>query len=287
MESDDPDTRFANRRHAATIDLSRVTFGEKQMKNLKRRIRNGETLFGCWLNLGSSITAEIVGMAGYDWVLIDLEHGTGMESDVPHQLQALEHTPAAAVVRVESYERQRFHRILDLGAEGIMCPRINDPQEAQRAADAMRYPPDGVRGVAHMVRATNFGANAADYLASSKDTLVGIVQVESEQALNSVDDIAAIDGIDVLFVGPSDLSMALGIFGQLDHPRFIEALKATAAAAKKAGKAAGILMRDPQEFKKYRDLGFRFIACGADATFVASGARSMAGTLNNLRASSK
>lgn len=257
------------------------------MKNLKRRIRNGETLFGCWLNLGSSITAEIVGMAGYDWVLIDLEHGTGMESDVPHQLQALEHTPAAAVVRVESYERQRFHRILDLGAEGIMCPRINNPQEAQRAADAMRYPPDGVRGVAHMVRATNFGANAADYLASSKDTLVGIVQVESEQALNSVDDIAAIDGIDVLFVGPSDLSMALGIFGQLDHPRFIEALKATAAAAKKAGKAAGILMRDPQEFKKYRDLGFRFIACGADATFVASGARSMAGTLNNLRASSK
>ncbi len=257
------------------------------MKNLKRRIRNGETLFGCWLNLGSSITAEIVGMAGYDWVLIDLEHGTGMESDVPHQLQALEHTPAATVVRVESYERQRFHRILDLGAEGIMCPRINNPQEARRAADAMRYPPDGVRGVAHMIRATNFGANSADYLAGSKETLVGIVQVESQQALDCLDDIAAVDGIDVLFVGPSDLSMALGILGQLDHPRFIEALRATSAAAKKAGKAAGILMRDPQEFKKYRDLGFRFIACGADATFVASGARNMAGTLAELRASSK
>jgi len=257
------------------------------MKNLKRRIRNGETLFGCWLNLGSSITAEIVGMAGFDWVLIDLEHGTGMESDVLHQLQALEHAPAAAVVRVESYERQRFHRILDLGAEGIMCPRINNPEEARRAACAMRYPPEGIRGVAHMVRAMNFGLNAAEYLASSKNTLVGIVQVESEQALNSVDDIAAIDGIDVLFVGPSDLSMALGIFGQLDHPRFIDALKATAAAAKKAGKAAGILMRNPQEFKKYYDLGFRFIACGADATFVASGARSTASTLSDLRASSK
>jgi 4-hydroxy-2-oxoheptanedioate aldolase len=257
------------------------------MKNLKRRIRNGETLIGCWLNLGSTITAEIVGMAGFDWVLIDLEHGIGAESDVLHQLQAMEHTPAAAVVRVESYERQRFHRILDLGAEGIMCPRINNPAEAQRAACAMRYPPEGVRGVAQMVRATNFGANSADYLASSKDTLVGIVQVESEQVLNCLDDIAAIDGIDVLFVGPSDLSMALGVFGQLDHPRFVEALKTTAAAAKKAGKATGVLMRDPQEFKKYHDLGYRFIACGADATFVASGARTMVSTLNSLRAASK
>jgi len=249
------------------------------MKNLKKRIRRGETLIGCWLNLGSSVTAEIVGMAGFDWVLIDLEHGTGTEKDVLHQLQALEHTPAAAMVRVESCERQRFHRILDLGAEGIMCPRINNVEEAQRAASAMRYQPEGVRGVARMVRATNFGATAQDYLASSKDTLVGIVQVESEQVLNCLDDIAAIDGIDILFVGPSDLSMALGIFGQLDHPRFLDALKATAAAAKKAGKATGILMQSPEEFNKYHDLGFRFIACGADATFVASGARKTAAAL--------
>lgn len=255
------------------------------MKNLKIRIRNGETLIGCWLNLGSSITAEIVGTAGFDWVLIDLEHGTGTENDVLHQLQALEHTPAAAVVRVESYERQRFHRILDLGAEGIMCPRINSPEEAQRAADAMRYQPEGVRGVAQMVRATNFGANSKDYLASSKDTLIGIVQVENEQILSCLDDVAAVDGIDLLFVGPSDLSMALGIFGQLDHPRFIDALATTAAAARKAGKAAGVLMHHPEEFKKYHDLGFRFIACGADATFVASGARTMAVALSDLRAS--
>ena len=257
------------------------------MKNLKKRIRNGETLIGCWLNLGSSVTAEIVGMAGFDWVLIDLEHGAGTEKDVLHQLQALEHTPAAPVVRVESYERQRFHRILDLGAEGIMCPRINNLEEAQRAANAMRYQPEGVRGVAYMVRATNFGASSKDYFASSKDTLVGIVQVESEEILNSLDDIAAVDGIDLLFVGPSDLSMALGIFGQFEHPRFIDALKTTAAAAQKAGKATGILMRSPEEFNKYHGLGFRFIACGADATFVNSGARNMVETLSDLRSSLK
>jgi len=252
------------------------------MKDIKTRVHSGETLIGCWLNLGSSITAEIVGKAGFDWVLIDLEHGTGTEKDVLYQLQTLEHTPAAAMVRVESYERQRFHRILDLGAEGIMCPRINNVQEAQRAADAMRYPPEGIRGVARIVRATNYGVESQDYLTSSKDTLVGIVQVESEQVLNCLDDIAAIDGIDVLFVGPSDLSMALGIFGQLDHPRFIDALKATSLAAKKAGKAAGILMQNPGELKKYHDLGFRFIACGTDAAFVVSGARKMASDLRTV-----
>ena len=112
------------------------------MKNIKARIYNGETLIGCWLNLGSSLTSEIVGMSGFDWVLIDIEHGSGSEGQILQQLQALEHTPAATFVRVESYQRQRFHRVLDLGAEGIMCPRINTLEEAQQAAKAIRYPPD-------------------------------------------------------------------------------------------------------------------------------------------------
>src|ERR1041385_2243857 len=96
------------------------------MKQLKKRLQQGATLHGCWLNLGSSVTAEIVGMSGFDWVLIDLEHGAGVEKDVLHQLQALEHTPAAAVIRVESTQRQRIHRVLDMGAEGVMVPRIGN-----------------------------------------------------------------------------------------------------------------------------------------------------------------
>src|SRR5437016_5248304 len=121
------------------------------MKKLKQRLKQGETLHGCWLNLGSPVTAEIVGLAGFDWVLIDLEHGAGVEKDVYHQLQALEHTPAAAIVRVESTQRQRIHRILDMGAEGIMCPRINNLAEATDVAKGLHYPPDGGRGVAKMV----------------------------------------------------------------------------------------------------------------------------------------
>ena len=253
------------------------------MKNLKHRLKQGETLNGCWLNLGTSITAEIVGSAGFDWVLIDLEHGAGVEKDVLHQLQALEHTSAATIVRVESTQRQRIHRILDMGAEGIMCPRISNAAEAMDVARGLHYPPNGQRGVAKMVRATRFGKDFNDYFKNAKDNILGIVQIETAEVLNHLEAVAAIDGIDVLFIGPSDLSMELGIFGQFDHPLFRDALKATVSAARKAGKATGILLINPDDYKIYHDLGIRFIASGSDATFVAEGARNMASKLNAAR----
>jgi 4-hydroxy-2-oxoheptanedioate aldolase len=257
------------------------------MKNLKKRLKQGEALIGCWLNLGSSVTAEIVGQAGFDWVLIDLEHGAGVEKDVLHQLQALEHTKAAAIIRVESFERQRLHRVLDLGAEGIMCPRINNVAEAKIVASGLFYPPQGNRGVAKMVRATNFGKDFSTYLENSKADILGIVQIETAEVLNCLDEIAALDGVDVLFIGPSDLSMSLGIFGQLDHPIFVNALEATISAAKKAGKAVGILLFNPDDFQKYFEMGITLIACGADATFVANGAQKMANELNERRSINK
>jgi 4-hydroxy-2-oxoheptanedioate aldolase len=134
-----------------------------------------------------------------------------------------------------------------------------------------------------MVRATNFGSDFSEYYANQKKNLVCIVQIETEGILNSLDAVAAIDEIDVLFVGPMDLSIALGVFGQLDHPRFMDALKATAAAAAKEGKAAGILLQNPEEFKKYYELGFRFIACSSDSSFVRIGACKMAERLNELK----
>ena len=253
------------------------------MKNLKKRLKQGEALNGCWLNLGTSITAEIVGLAGFDWVLIDLEHGAGAEKDVLQQLQALQHTTAGAVIRVESAYRQRIHRVLDMGAEGVMCPRISTVTEAQEVAYSLHYPPNGKRGVAKMVRATGFGKNFTDYYKESRDNILGIVQIETAEILNHLEEVAAIEGIDVLFIGPSDLTMELGIFGQFDHPVFKDALKATVNAAEKAGKATGILIFNPDDYKTYRDLGIRFIACGSDATFVAEGARNMATRLKSAR----
>ena len=255
------------------------------MENIKERIYNGEILLGCWLNLGSPLTAEIVGMAGFDWVLIDIEHGAGSEGQVLPQLQALEHTPAAAVVRVESYQRQRFHRVLDLGAEGIMCPRIYTRADAEQAVKAVRYQPEGSRGVAKMIRTAKFGADFEDYYANHKKKLVCIAQIETAEILDSLDSVAAIDGVDVLFVGPTDLSLALGVYGQPDHPKFVAAVKATADAAAKEGKAAGILLKDPNEFKKYYDFGFRLLACGSDGVFVQSGASKTAESLKQLKES--
>ena len=255
------------------------------MKNLKQRIRNGEAVNGCWLNLGSSITAEIVGQAGFDWVLIDLEHGAGEEKDVLSQLQALQHSNTAAIVRVESAERQRIHRVLDAGAEGVMCPHIDSTADARKVVDGLRYPPGGSRGVAKMVRASGFGKNFAEYYSNANENIVGVVQIETPEALRHLDEIAAIDGVDVLFIGPADLTMSLGIFGQFDHHLFTDAVKATVAAAQKAGKTAGILIFNPDEYTRYYELGIRMIACGADATFVAEGSRNMAGKLQSLKTS--
>ncbi len=257
------------------------------MKNLKQRLKQGETLNGCWLNLGSSLTAEIVGQAGFDWVLIDLEHGAGTEKDVLVQLQALEHTAAGAVVRVESAEGQRIHRVLDMGAEGIMCPKINNPAEAQKVVNGLHYPPHGNRGVAKMVRATGFAQNFDQYYQQAKETILGVLQIETVEVLNHLDTVAAIEGVDVLFIGPADLSMELGIFGQFDHPRFKEALRETVNAAQKAGKSTGILVFNPDDYQRYHDLGIRLIACGADATFVADGARNLAKKLDGFRAAYK
>ena len=250
------------------------------MKNLKRRIKEGEVVNGCWLNLGSALTAEIVGVAGFDWVLIDLEHGAGNEKDVLSQLQALENSQTAALVRIESGARQRIHRVLDYGAEGVMCPHVNGPDEAKAVVSGLRYPPQGSRGVAKMVRATGFGRNFADYSNNATENLLGVVQIETPEALDHLDEIAAIDGVDVLFIGPADLAMSLGIFGQFDHSLFLDAVKATVAAAQKAGKATGILLSTPDDYDKFYNLGIRMIACGADATFVAEGSRAMAAKLN-------
>ena len=246
------------------------------MKNLKKRLKNGEAVNGCWLNLGSSVTAEMVGRSGYDWVLIDLEHGVGSEKDVLQQLQALEHTPAASVIRIEGSQRQRIHKILDMGAEGIMCPRVNSAEEALAVARGLHYPPYGERGVAMKVRAAEYGQTFTEYYNNAMDNIVGIVQIETPEVLNHLDAIAATDGIDVLFIGPADLTMALGIFGQFDNPIYKDAVKATVKAASKAGKATGVLTFNPDDYEMYYDMGIRMIACGADGSFVNNGAIDLA-----------
>lgn len=192
------------------------------------------------------------------------------------QLQVLEGTYATPIVRTDELSRAKVQRILDAGATGIMFPQVQNKEEARMAVDMMYYPPRGIRGMAKMVRATGFGKNADEYIASLDQHLVGIMQVENINAVKDIDGIASIPGVDVLFVGPSDLSLALGIFGQFDKPAYQQAIAAVAAAAKKYGKSAGVLLQNINEYEIYHQLGFRFLACGADGSFVARSAEALA-----------
>jgi len=255
------------------------------MNNLKQRIKNGEAVHGCWLNTGSPLTAEIVGGAEFDWVLIDLEHGAGSESTLLPVLQALGNTKVTPIVRIESPDGPRIHRVLDMGASGVMCPKISTPDDALRLARGLHYPPFGTRGVAKMVRATGFGRNFQNYYDQSRDNIIGIAQIETVAVLDHLDEVAQTEGIDVLFIGPADLSMELGIIGQFDHPRFVKAMTETIAAAQKAGKAVGILFFNADDYSRYYNLGIRFLACGSDATFVAEGAHRLSGQLSQFRQS--
>jgi 4-hydroxy-2-oxoheptanedioate aldolase len=242
------------------------------MNTIKKRLQSGEAVHGCWLNTGSAVAAEIVGHAGFDWVLLDLEHGAGSEAQLLPQLQAIGQDAAAPFVRVESFEAARVKRVLDMGAQGIMFPQIRSAEEAGQAIRHMYYPPKGIRGIAKMVRATGYAKYFDDYYRFAEDGLLGIIQIETKECLDHLDDIAAIDGVDVLFVGPADLSMALGVFGQWAHPDFVAAVQATGAAARRAGKAAGVLFFDVNQYDFYYDHGFRFLASGSDMLFISQGA---------------
>lgn len=251
------------------------------MYPLRHRVLNHDVLFGCFLNLGSPLTAEIIAMAGFDFVLIDLEHGAGFEAHLLAQLQAVAHTAAAPMVRVESHDRPRFHRVLDLGVQGVMVPHVDTPEQAQGVIAAMRYPPQGVRGVAAMNRACSFGAGFPAYLKAANHSLLAVIQIESPLAVQNAEAIARVDGVDVLFIGPLDLSHSLGITMQFDHPVFLDACRQVARAAEHAGKTAGILMPKPDDFPKWFAMGFRFLPCNSDGGLLSMAARNLYQTLRS------
>lgn len=241
--------------------------------NIRARTHAGETLFGVFAMLGSPTAAELCARAGLDWLIVDLEHGAGTESDLLASLHAVSATPTAAIVRVQSGERMRIGRALDTGAHGVMIPRVDLPEQAREAVSYMRYPPAGVRGLALSTRGAGLGERTHEEVASINDQVLGIIQIESASAVEHVEEIAAIDGVDVLFVGPTDLSHSLGIPGQFENPVYLAALERVVAAARVAGKSPGILLRGAGPVPRYVELGFRFIGLGSDVAFVANGAR--------------
>jgi 2-keto-3-deoxy-L-rhamnonate aldolase RhmA len=256
-------------------------------QDLKKRIQAGEVVHGCWVNLASTLSTEVVARAGFDWILIDLEHGAGDVAMATQQMQVASGLPVTTLVRTEELTRPNLQRILDGGANGIMFPRIDSVRDAEFAVQTMYYPPRGVRGMARQMRATAFGMYADDYLANIEKSMVTIVQIETVEGLDSVEGIAAVPGVDVLFVGPSDLTVSMGIFRQFQHEKYQKAISDVAAACKKHGKSAGVLLQDASEYEMYYKLGYRFLACGSDGSFISKAAIDMAKKLKDLSASMK
>jgi 4-hydroxy-2-oxoheptanedioate aldolase len=250
---------------------------------IRQRVLAGELLFGLISNLGSSITVEMIGAAGYDWVWIDGEHGMGGFTEMVHQLQAASATPAAPVVRVVWNDFPLIKRVLDMGAAGVIVPWINRAEEARQVVRAMRYPPEGIRGVARLLRGNSFGFEFGSYFERANRELLTAVQVETAEAVANAAEIAAVDGVDALVIGPTDLSASMGIFGQFKNPLLWQAFARVESACRANGKAAGILLPALDDVDRLVEMGFTFVATGADGSILASG---MQANLNRCRQAS-
>lgn len=232
-----------------------------------RSVRNGDVNIGTFLNLGSPLVAEVCALSGFDWLLVDLEHGAGGEEALVGQLLAGAAQDVPVLVRVESAERIRIGHALDLGAAGVMYPRLNTADEVGLAVSHLWYPPQGDRGVATYNRARRFGGDTKT-LSDVNDELLCVVQIETSEALSNVDNIAATPGVDVLFVGPGDLSTSLGYPGQLDTAVYSEALDHVVAAARRAHVAAGILVGDVDDVEAHLVRGFSFVSVASDSALL-------------------
>lgn len=249
----------------------------------KSKVLAQQWVGGTFVNLGSSVTAEIAGNSGFDWVLIDHEHGPAGEDTMLHQLQAVGGTPAVPIVRIAINELARYKRVLDMGAHGVMVPFVNTVEEAKAAAAAVQYPPHGNRGIAKFNRGAQFGVTFADYFKHAREWVVLMAQIETPEAAERAEAIAGVDGVDVLFVGPTDLSYNMGIPDQLDSPKFKDTLAKIATGARKAGKAAGILVHTAAMVPMVKELGYTVVALGSDGGSVATGLRANAAALNAAR----
>lgn len=229
----------------------------------RRDIVAHKRMIGCWSSLASPITTEVLGLAGFDWILLDGEHAPNDLGTFILQLMALKDSSSAPVVRPMWNDTVVIKRLLDAGFHNFLIPFVESADEAMRAVAATRYPPAGVRGVSVSHRNNRYGT-VPDYLATVNDNICVLVQIESRNGLDSIDAIARVEGIDGIFVGPSDLAAALGHLGNAGHPEVQEAIRLVFARAAAAGKPSGILAPIEADARRYLDWGATFVAVGSD-----------------------
>lgn len=241
----------------------------------KRALYAGRSQIGLWCSIPSALTAEAVAQSGFDWLLIDGEHAPNDVPDIMAQLQATARGPAHPVVRVPWNDPVIIKRVLDVGADTLMVPMVQTAEEARAAVAATRYPPKGIRGYAGNVRATAFG-RYTDYFARHEEEMCVLVQVETAEALARVEEIAAVEGVDGVFIGPGDLSASMGLINQTRHPDVVAAIEDGIKRIRAAGNRPGILTNDAALARRYLDAGALFTAVGIDVMLLVRAADDLA-----------
>ena len=242
----------------------------------KAALAAGQPQIGLWLGLASPYSTELLAGAGFDWLLIDGEHAPNQLGDMLAQLQAVAPYPSHPVVRPVWNDPVRIKQILDIGAQTLLLPMVQTAEEAAQAVAATRYPPRGIRGVGSALARASRWNRIPDYLLAAEREICVLVQIETRQGLANLDAIAATDGVDGVFIGPADLSADMGFIGQAGHPEVQAAIEDAIGRIQAHGKAAGILMDDEQQARRYLALGARFVAVGVDTTLLARSAEALA-----------
>lgn len=239
--------------------------------NLKQKFKNKMNVIGAWLSVGHPAVAEVTATQEFDFVLIDTEHTVISLETVENMSRGVDAVEGdtETIVRVPSNDAVRIKRILDIGVAGIMVPMIETAAEAREVVKATRYPPRGIRGVASG-RATEYGNNFQEYVKTANDSIVTIVQIESQHGMDNVDDIAGVEGIDAIFVGPADLSANLGIFAEWENEQLNDTIQQAIAAGENADLPVGTLVIDPDDIEMRIKQGFDYLIVGKDTSHLAS-----------------
>jgi 4-hydroxy-2-oxoheptanedioate aldolase len=248
---------------------------ELPVNSFKRALKANKLQIGLWCSLSSHYATELVAGSGFDWILLDTEHSPNDLESVLQQLQAAAPYPTHPVVRVPWNDMVTIKRYLDIGAQSLLIPYVQNAEEAKAAVAYTRYPPAGVRGVAGATRATRFG-RAKDYARRAHEEICVLVQVETQTALDSLEKIAAVDGVDGVFIGPADLHASLGYTGETNNPKVMPIIDDAIRRIRTAGKAPGILTGVEADARRWIDCGGLFVAVGADTGVLARGTEALA-----------
>lgn len=249
---------------------------ELQANRFKAGLATGTTQYGLWLGLPDSSVAEIAAGSGFDWLVIDHEHGPFELRDIFAHLQAMAPYPVAPIVRPASHDATLLKKLLDIGAQSLVVPMVDTAEQATELVTAVHYPPVGRRGLGTSMARAAAWSRIPGYAGKANAEICLIVQAETSQAMANLDEILAVEGVDGVFIGPSDLAASMGHLGNPGHPEVEQAISSGLKIIRDAGKHAGLLCLDPAQVPRYVDCGANFVGVGVDALALSQGLRQIA-----------